>query len=111
MQLEVGDKIYVQGPLGREIVITIERVTKTAAIAGKWIFSREYDKYPRIKPSVFGWDAQIATPKIIDRIAEKKKRKALIARIHGSLVETLPTEDLEQIVALINWKLKEKVGE
>ena len=108
MLLEVGTVIYVKGPFNQNRIVTVDRVLKRFAFAGGYKFYKEYEKRPRLSGFTFEWYAEIATPEIIARLAEEKKRADLINRIHGSLLTTLPTEDLEQIASLINWKLNEQ---
>ena len=108
MQLEVGTVIYVQGPFNQSRLVTIDRVLKKFAFAGGDKFYKEYEKQPRLVGALYNWYSRIATPDIIKQIVEDKKRADLINRIHGSLLTTLPTEDLEQIASLINWKLNEQ---
>ena len=101
MQLEVGDKVCVSNQFTPEHVVTVERVTKTLAIAGAQKFKREYDgKRVYFHGYIFGWYAEIATPEIIARIEERDKRKRLITKIQSSVLTTLSTEDLQQIASL-----------
>lgn len=110
MQLEVGTVIYVQGPFNQNRLVTIDRVLKKFAFAGGYKFYKEYEKQPRLVGKLYNWDSRIATPDIIQQIVGEKKRADLIKRIHGSLLTTLPTEDLEQIANLITWKLNQQKG-
>ena len=109
MQLEVGDKVCVSSGFTPEHIVTVERVTKTLAIAGAQKFKREYDgKWICFYGYAASWLAEFATPEIIARIAERNKRKRLIEKIQSSVLTTLSTEDLQQISSLVEWKCKSK---
>ena len=107
MRLEIGSILFVSCKF-RNILLTIDRVTETMAVAGEYKFQREY-KDPKaiigsgITPYFL---AQIATPDIIHMMTEKDKRKKLIEKISGSRMRLLPTEDLEQIANLVEWKCR-----
>ena len=109
MQLEIGDKICVSSRYTPEHIVTVERVTKTLAVAGAQKFKREYDgKRICFHGFAASWLAEFATPAIIARIQERDKRKRLIEKIQSSVLTTLSTEDLEQIANLVEWKCKSK---
>lgn len=109
MQLEVGDKVCVSSRFTPEHIVTVYRVTKTLAVAGAQKFKREYDgKRVCFHGYTASWCAEFATPKIIERIQERDKRRGLIQKIQSSVLITLPTEDLEQIANLVEWKCKSK---
>lgn len=109
MQLEVGDKVCLSSRYTPEHILTVERVTKTLAIAGAQKFKREYDgKKISVYRFEHTWCAEFATPEIIARIVERDKRKRLIEKIQSSVLTTLSTEDLQQIASLVEWKCKSK---
>ena len=109
MLLEIGDKICVSSRYTPEHIVTVERVTKTLAIAGAQKFKREYDgKRICFYGCAASWLAEFATPEIIARIEERDNRKRLIAKIQSAVLTTLSTEDLEQIPSLVEWKCKSK---
>ena len=109
MQLEVGDKVCVSSGFTPEHIVTVERVTKTLAIAGAQKFKREYDgKRIYFQGSAASWLAEFASPAIIAKINERYKRTKLIQKIQSSVLTTLSTEDLEQIANLVELKCKSK---
>ena len=109
MLLEIGDKICVSSRFTPEHILTVERVTKTLAIAGALKFKREYDgKRIYYRGYAASWLAEIATPVTIARIEERDKRTKLIQKIQSAVLTTLPTEDLQQIANLLEWKCKSK---
>ena len=109
MQLEVGDKVCVSSGYYPDQIVTVERVTKTLAIAGAQKFKREYDgKWICFYGYAASWLAEFATPEIIARIAERNKRKRLIEKIQSAVLTTLSTEDLQQIASLVEYKCKSK---
>lgn len=109
MQLEVGDKVCVSSGYILAHILTVERVTKTLAIAGGQKFKREYDgKWICFQGYAASWLAEIATPAIIAKINERDKRTRLIQKIQSSVLTTLSTEDLQQIASLVEWKCKSK---
>ena len=109
MQLEVGDKVCVSSRFTPEHIVTVHRVTKTLAVAGAQKFKREYDgKRICFHGYAASWLAEIVTPAIIAKINERDKRTRLIQKIQSSVLITLPTEDLEQIANLVEWKCKSK---
>jgi hypothetical protein len=109
MQLEVGDKVCVSSQYISAHILTVERVTKTLAVAGAQKFKREYDgKRICFQGYAASWLAEFATPAIIAKINERDKRTRLIQKIQSSVLITLPTEDLEQIANLVEWKCKSK---
>ena len=109
MQLEVGDKVCVSSGFTPEHIVTVERVTKTLAIAGAQKFKREYDgRNIYFHGYAASWCAEFATPEIIARIVERYKRKRLIEKIQSSVLTTFSTEDLQQIASLVDYKCKSK---
>ena len=107
MQLEIGSILFVSCKF-RNVLLTIDRVTETMAAAGEYKFQRAYEDQKAIIGSGITpyFLAQIATPDIIHMMAEKDKRKKLIEKISGSRMRLLPTEDLEQIANLVEWKCR-----
>ena len=107
MRLEIGSILFVSCKF-RNVLLTIDRVTETMAAAGEYKFQRECkDPKAIIGSGITPYSlAQIATPDIIHMMAEKDKRKKLIEKISGSRMRLLPTEDLEQIANLVEWKCR-----
>ena len=109
MLLEIGDKICVSSRFTPEHIVTVERVTKTLAVAGATKFKREYDgKRIYFHGYAASWFSEIATPAIIAKINERDKRTRLIQKIQSAVLTTLSTEDLEQIANLVEFKCKSK---
>lgn len=102
MQLEVGDKVCVSSQYTLAHILTVERVTKTLAVAGAQKFKREYDgKRICFHGYAASWLAEFATPAIIAKINERDKRTRLIQKIQSAVLTTLSTEDLQQIASLV----------
>lgn len=101
-QLQVGDKVHIDGKWNERIV-TIDRVTDKRAFSGTMQFNREYEK----SITMFGldkWDTttcRFATPEIVAQVRHKAAKAKAYNEVKNADIRHLALDQLNAILNII----------